>query len=327
MWVPLHLPTRIPAIKLRTAACRFSRTITDAAAATTTDKISEKRSKIALVMGVANHRSIAWACVESFHQQGYQVIITYQGEKHRPLIDKLIAPLQSNKEGSLIAALPCNVESDIPQLFQEQIPNLLSKDAASTQSPAPVLLDTIVHSVAYAPFDTTDNPKLLLSEASLQDFQVAQHISTYSLLETAKYAKSVMNSSLTSTGTASITALTYLGSIRAVSNYYLMGPAKAALEATVRGLALELGHFSSHANLHCIRVNAVSAGPLRTVSSRGIPNFAELWQHAQESAPLRRNVTAQEVANTVRFLASQDASGITGQVVYVDAGYSSVVPH
>jgi enoyl-[acyl-carrier protein] reductase I len=292
-------------------------------------------------MGVANHRSIAWACVESFHQQGYQVLLTYQSEKQRPIIEKLIAPLQNNKEGSLVTALPCNVETDIPQLFQEQIPNVLSKDPASAQSSEPVLLDAIVHSVAYAPFDSKDNPHLVLSEASLQDFQLALHISTYSLLETAKYAKLAMNSALSNTtGAASITALTYLGSTRAVSNYYLMGPAKAALEATVRGLALELGHFSLHDNNNnhhhhhhhhhhhrSIRVNAVSAGPLRTLSSRGIPNFAGLWQHTQESSPLRRNVTAQEVANTVRFLASQDASGITGQVVYVDAGYSSVVPH
>jgi enoyl-[acyl-carrier protein] reductase I len=344
MWVSRHaqVPTRVPSIKLRSVACRFSSTIIRDTATEGADiKIKEGRSpKIALVMGVANHRSIAWACVEAFHKQGYHVLVTYQNEKHRPQIEKLIASslLQSSKnteEGSpRITAMPCNVETDIPRLFQEQIPTvLLSKKDPST--PVLPLLDTIVHSIAYAPFDTpNDTPKLVLSEASLQDFQVALHVSAYSLLETAKYAKSMMNSSLLNT-TASITALTYLGSIRAVSNYYLMGPAKAALEATVRGLALELGHFSSSCNNnnsnnnhdHCIRVNAVSAGPLRTLSSRGIPNFTGLWQHSQETSSLKRNVTAQEVANTVRFLASQDASGITGQVVYVDAGYSTIVPH
>ena len=142
---------------------------------------------------------------------------------------------------------------------------------------------------------------------------MAQQISAFSLLETAKFGQSVLNST-----NSSITALTYLGSSRALPNYYLMGPAKASLEACVRGLAAELGSQS-------IRVNAVSAGPLRTLSSRGIPQFTDLYQHVQEKAPLRRNVTGQEVADTISFLAI-GGTGITGQVIYVDAGYSSVIP-
>lgn len=240
-------------------------------------------------MGLANHRSIAWACVESFRKLGYNVIVTYQNDKMRRSIDKLIGDDDS------IQSLPCNVETEIPTLFQEQLPHQQ--------------LDAIVHSIAYAPFG--DNLHLL-SQASLQDFQMAQQISAFSLLETAKYAQPLLRPN------SSITALTYLGAVRALPNYYLMGPAKASLEACVRGLAAELG------GNHNVRVNAVSAGPLRTLSSRGIPEFTELWQHVKATAPLKRNVTAHEVADTVRFLAT-DGTGITGQTIYVDAGYSSVV--
>ena len=202
-----------------------------------------------------------------------------------------------------IKILQCNVETDIPRLFGEQVPEILSTHNLA--------LSSIVHSIAYAPFADTNN--LRLSEASLDDFQMAQQISAFSLLETAKFGQSVLNST-----NSSITALTYLGSSRALPNYYLMGPAKASLEACVRGLAAELGSQS-------IRVNAVSAGPLRTLSSRGIPQFTDLYQHVQEKAPLRRNVTGQEVADTISFLAI-GGTGITGQVIYVDAGYSSVIP-
>jgi len=299
--------------------------------------------KIALVMGVANHRSIAWACVESFRQKHFDVVFTYQDDnisqhKKQAAMDTLIANSNQKQEtgGKILEAIPCNVETDLPRLFQDQIPELLDGRTG--------LLDSIVHSIAYAPFkaNSSGNCDSSISEASLQDFQTAHHISTFSLLETTRYAKSMMNSSLENGGQgASITALTYLGANRAVSNYGLMGPAKASLEACVRGLAVELGSFtlpstasstasssSSSSNSqqqHSIRVNAVSAGPLRTLSSRGIPQFTELYQHVEKKAPLQRNVTHQEVADTVRFLAT-DGTGMTGQVIYVDAGYSSVVP-
>jgi enoyl-[acyl-carrier protein] reductase I len=250
-------------------------------------------------MGVANHRSIAWACVESFRKIGYNVVVTYQNYKLKRSIDKLIG------EDDNIQAVSCNVETEIPLLFQQRLPELNISS-----------LDAIVHSIAYAPFGD-DPSRLKLSEASLQDFQTAQHISAYSLLETAQYGQPLLQPSTN----PSITALTYLGAVRALSQYYLMGPAKASLEACVRGLALELGHQSGSK----IRVNAVSAGPLRTLSSRGIPQFTELWQHVHETAPLKRPVTALEVADTVRFLATE-GTGITGQVVYVDGGYSSVIP-
>ncbi|CAB9502123.1 reductase [NADH] FabI [Seminavis robusta] len=285
---------------------------------------SKSQPKVALIMGVANHRSIAWACVQEFQQQGYQVLLTYQNDRLRPSIEKLIATTTSKKNHHPIHALPCNVETDLPRLFQEQIPQVLQEISSQHQQQQSLQLDSIVHSVAFAPFDNPDNPKLYLSEASWHDYQMAMHTSAYSLVETAHYAKHVMNSH-TSTTAASITALTYLGSTRAVPHYYLMGPAKAALEANMRALALELGHYYIRDdNPHSIRVNAVSAGPVRTLASRGIPHFTELWQHAQETAPLKRNVTVAEVAHAVRFLA--EASGITGQVLHVDGGYSSVVP-
>ena len=307
-------------------------------------------------MGVANHRSIAWACVESFRRRNFKVLVTYQDDptnrhKKQAAMDKLLATLPTDGNDNSVHALPCNVETDLPALFQERIPELLSSHQNDSHNGAwnDGTLDAIVHSIAYAPFDTASPSINAMSEASWADFQTAHHISTYSLLETAKYAKSIMNSSIaTSTtphnateggGGASITALTYLGANRAVPNYALMGPAKASLEACVRGLAVELGRFSQPSSTeqssdtqqqqqqqqHSIRVNAVSAGPLRTLSSRGIPQFTELWQHVQDKAPLQRNVTHQEVADTVRFLATE-GTGITGQVVYVDAGYSSVVP-
>jgi len=314
--------------------------------ATTTNKMeppNKKRKKVALVMGVANHRSIAWACVESFFRQPnneYHVLLTYQNEKMQPTMDKLVQALQAEKEehsSGVLRALPCcNVETDIPRLFEQQIPELLHEiQQADDDTDDRLALDTIVHSIAFAPLHS--NPQEI-SQATLQDFQTAHHISAYSLLETAKYAKATMNSVSDITNdhgnnNASITALTYLGGVRTVPQYGLMGPAKASLEACVRALATELGSYSRPAandsdttNPCSIRVNAVSAGPLRTLSARGIPQFSDLYQHVQSHAPLKRHVTQQEVANTIQFLSSDLATGITGQVLYVDAGYSSVVP-
>ena len=277
---------------------------------------SPPRRRTALVMGVANHRSIAWACVESFFQRDYNVIFTYQDSSKKTVMENMISSLGEKRSDSnrSVQAIPCNVETDIPKLFQEKIPELLS--LRTNENPR---LTSIVHSIAYASLSSGTE----LSEASLEDFQTAHHISTYSLLETAKYAKHAMTCD-----NASITALSYLGANRAVSNYGLMGPAKASLEACVRGLALELGQYSLDTRggePRSIRVNAVSAGPLRTLSSRGIPDFTRLYSSVQEAAPLRRTVTQQEVADTVRFLATE-GTGITGQVIYVDGGYSSVVP-
>lgn len=275
-------------------------------------------------MGVANHRSIAWACVESMRKKNYNIIITCQNERTQKTVEKMAETIRQQQEPSsnhlpqILAVLPCNVEQDLPLLLEQQIPEILDKNKTC----GPASLDAIVHSIAYASYDTdndegsssSSSSSLNLSNATWEQFQQAQHISAFSLLETAKYAKPLLSSQ-----NSSITALSYIGAVRAVPNYHLMGPAKASLEACVRGLAAELGPT------HQCRVNAVSAGPQRTLSARGIPQFTELYSHVQDKAPLRRNVSQQEVAQTVAFLATE-GTGITGQTIYVDAGYSSGVP-
>lgn len=322
--------------------------------------------KIALVMGVANSRSIAWACVESFLEKDYDCIVTYRndggdgaklGQKINKLVEKLNqstkheivdeethsnddrssleTPRTLNSSGSrVLGCLPCSVDRDIPSLFIEKIPSLLRTDTTGFVNRR---VDAIVHSIAYADMkgpsdDNTDvdeslerDKRLFLSDATWKSYQESQRISAYSFLETAHYAlESDILSSL-----PSLTALTYIGSIRAVPNYHLMGPAKASLESIVRGLALDLGKICGSDDMsrfsRSIRVNAVSAGPLKTAAARGIPGFTNLYHHAAKHSPLKRNVTTKEVAEAVTWIASPRASGITGQTLYVDGGYSSVI--
>jgi enoyl-[acyl-carrier protein] reductase I len=260
---------------------------------------STMTTKTALILGVANHRSIAWACVKSLLEHGdYRVVFTYQNERFERTANDLIAILP---EPWRAQALPCNVETDLPTLFQQQLPEILSLDSPQ--------LDAIIHSVAYAPPDAMGAGGLI--STTRQAFVQAHTVSAYSLLETTRLALPLLRS----TG-ASITTLSYLGAVRAVPNYNVMGPAKASLEALVRGLALEIAP-------HCI--NAVSAGPLNTIAARGISGITDIRHHVEQTAPLKRNVTTDEVANVVRFVATQ-ATGMTGQVITIDAGYSSIVP-
>jgi enoyl-[acyl-carrier protein] reductase I len=190
-----------------------------------------------------------------------------------------------------IHALPCNVQNEIPLLFEQRLPELLGHAS----------LDAIVHSIAYAP----DMKQSTLLTTRREDFCLAHDVSAYSFLEVAQYSN-----------TQSLTALSYLGAVRAVPHYSVMGPCKASLESLVRGLALELGSRGT-------RVNAVSSGPLATMSGRGITGISSIQADVECRAPLKRNVTADEVADTVRFLATQ-GTGITGQTIYVDGGYSIV---
>lgn len=278
--------------------------------------------KVALIVGVANHRSIAWACAQSFLAADFDCIVTYQSERFQSQISKL-APSKP-----LLAALPCNVQHELPQLFDRIATDVLHHSNRT--------IDAIVHSVAYADFERQP-----LRNASWTAFAQAQHISAYSLLELARVAQPHMSHH------SSITALTYLGAVRAVPNYHIMGPAKASLEALVRGLAIEYGGGTgggssekkknlpatstddtvlpnSQTHPSVVRINAVSAAPINTMAAKGIPGFSNLYEQAATHSPLGRHVTAQEVANTVRFLAT-DGTGITGQTIYVDGGFSSVV--
>ena len=304
------------------------------------------RRPLAVVLGVANHRSIAWACVQEFLQQGYDCVFTYQQAQHASKMEQLVLAQSQQQQAAatanatipnpprILGFLPCNVEhpNELAITIGERLPELLrqgqqpTNDSDSTAAPPPDRpVDAVVHSIAYC--RDLDQPLL---QTSLENYLQAQHISAYSFLETARCFQqhqlllppptSTDATTSSSSSSSSFTALTYLGSTRAVPGYGAMGPAKAALESLVRGLAVELGP-----NLHC-RCNAVAAGPVRTTSLRGIPHAHELLQHVQTTAPLRRNIRVEEVARTVVWVASPAASGITGQTIYVDAGYSAVVP-
>ena len=228
-----------------------------------------------------------------------------------------------------IGCLPCDVSCDdsVESLFSERLPSCLSDMAADQrhESKYRQRLDALIHSVAYAPPDAMKDGSLLTT--SRKSFGVAHEISSYSLILMARHAFPMMSASNSvednesfeesSTPSASITALSYLGANRAVPNYNVMGPAKASLESVVRGLALELGPPP-----HQIRVNAVSAGPINTMAAKGIRGFTDMRVDSEDRSMLRRNVTADEVADAVVFLSG--ATGITGQTLYVDGGYSSV---
>ena len=264
---------------------------------------SSSTKKLALVMGVANQRSIAWACVESFLQKNYDCIITYQLSSNASKMEHLVAtvPSQTSPDGPrILGCVPCNVESELPALFQNRLSMLLHGKRT---------IDAVVHSIAFA--SEMEKPLLQTSSSAYLN---AQHISAYSLIETVRecMASNVLSES------GAVTTLSYLGGVRAVPGYGSMGPAKAALESIVRSLALEVGPTQW-------RINAVSAGPIKTVSARGISNFGSILQHVKVQAPLRRNITVEEVAETITWLSSY-GTGITGQTIYVDAGYSAIAP-
>jgi enoyl-[acyl-carrier protein] reductase I len=261
------------------------------------------KKKLALVMGVANQRSIAWACVESFLQKNFDCIVTYLRPENATKIEQLISRHASHNvpDGPrILGSFPCDVESELPKLFKNDLWTILQGQRT---------IDAIVHSLAYAP-----DIKVPLLQTPSRNYLTAQHISAYSLIETIR--ESMANNLLSDSG--AVTTLSYLGAMRAVPGYGAMGPSKAALESIVRGLARELGPMQW-------RINAVSAGPIKTVSARGIPNFASILEHVKKQAPLRRNVAVEEVAETVTWL-STHATCITGQTIYVDAGYNAVVP-
>jgi enoyl-[acyl-carrier protein] reductase I len=246
--------------------------------------------KNALVTGIANNRSIAWGIAQQLHQAGANIGITHLPEEERRVskIAELVEPIQPS------LFLPCDVQDDAQiQAVYDTVREKWGK------------LDILIHCLAFANRDDlTGN----FVETSREGFAKALDISAYSLVKLCAGAKPLMT-----TG-GSIVTLTYIGGVRVIPNYNVMGIAKAALEMNVRYLAADLGSQQ-------IRVNGISAGPIRTLASSAVGGILDMIHHVEEVAPLRRSVTQTEVGNTAAFLCSDLASGITGQIIYVDAGY------
>lgn len=247
--------------------------------------------KNALVTGIANNRSIAWGIAQQLHKAGANIGITYLPDE-RGRMEKKVAELVEPLNPSLF--LPCNVQNE------EQV-----QSTFKTISDKWGKLDILIHCLAFANKEDLTGD---FSNTSRTGFAQALEISTYSLIQLSGAAKPLMNQG------GSIVTMTYLGGVRVVPNYNLMGVAKAGLETSVRYLSAELGPQN-------IRVNAISAGPIRTLASSAVSGILDMIHHVEEIAPLRRTVTQLEVGNTAAFLCSDLASGITGQVLYVDAGY------
>ncbi|MFN6529640.1 enoyl-ACP reductase FabI [Nostoc sp. ChiSLP03a] len=247
--------------------------------------------KNALVTGIANNRSIAWGIAQQLHKAGANLGITYLPDE-RGKMEKKVAELVEPLNPSLF--LPCNVQDE------DQI-----KSTFETIGEQWGKLDILIHCLAFASKDDLSGD---FSQTSRSGFNTALEISTYSLVQLSGAAKPLM------TEGGSIVTLTYLGGVRAIPNYNVMGIAKAGLEMSVRYLAAELGPQN-------IRVNAISAGPIRTLASSAVGGILDMIHHVEEVAPLRRTVTQLEVGNAAAFLCSDLSSGITGQILYVDAGY------
>ena len=247
------------------------------------------QGKTAVVFGVANKRSIAWAIAQRLQASGAKLAITYQNERLKQEADDLIASLPGAE------AFMCDVASD------EQIASLFAELQKKFGK-----LDTVVHSVAFAPAEELKND---FRQTTRDGFRIALDVSCYSLIAVSRAAAPLM------TDGGSIVTLTYYGAERVVPHYNVMGVAKAALECSVRYLAYDLGKQK-------IRVNAISAGPIKTLAARGISGLGDMMKTHAERAPLQRNVDVNEVGSTGVFLASDASSGITGETIYVDCGYN-----
>jgi enoyl-[acyl-carrier protein] reductase I len=247
------------------------------------------KGKVAVIFGLANKRSIAWGIAQKFSEAGATLAICYQNERLKRDADALVPELKDAK------AYQCDVsvDAEIDVLFATL------KETYGT-------LHTIVHAVAFAPADAIKNDFLLTTR---DDFRIAHDVSVYSLIAVSRAAVPLM------TEGGSILTLTYYGSTKVFPNYNVMGVAKAALEATVRYLAASLGQKN-------IRVNAISAGPIKTLAARGIGDFSKILDAVTERAPLHRNVDQLEVGGAALFLSSDLASGITGEITYVDCGFN-----
>ncbi|MGZ4106299.1 MAG: enoyl-ACP reductase FabI [Tumebacillaceae bacterium] len=242
-----------------------------------------------LIMGVANDRSIAWAIAKGLHEAGATLAFSYQGDRLESRVHKLV---EANMPGSTMISVDVTNEEQIVSAFSQL------KEEWET-------MDGVVHSLAFAKAEDLEGQFVNTSQ---EGYLLAHNISAYSLVAVARQAKELMPNG------GSIITMTYIGGEKIVSNYNVMGVAKAALDHSMRYLASDLGPMG-------IRVNAISAGPINTLAARGVKGFASILPQVAEKAPLRRNVTQEDVANTAVFLASDLSSGITGETIHVDAGY------
>ena len=247
-------------------------------------------NKTGIIFGVANKRSIAWATAVALHEAGARLAFTYQGDRLKENVESLTAEAMKS---SLI--LPCDVTR------QDEVDETFRKVGQEFGK-----LDFLIHSIAFAPREALSGTYL---DTSREAFLTALEISAYSLPQLARAAAPLMKDG------GSIVSMSYYGAEKVVAGYNVMGVAKAALEASTRYLANDMGPQN-------IRVNTISAGPIQTLSARGVSDFTTMLKHHAERAPLRRNVEAREVGNTAVFLCSSMSSGITGEVIYVDCGYN-----
>lgn len=248
------------------------------------------KDKTGIIFGVANKRSIAWATAQAMHEAGARLVFTYQGDRLKENVEALTA---ESMPDSLL--LPCDVTK------QEEVDETFKRVGQQFGR-----LDFLVHSIAFAPREALGGEYL---DTSREAFLTALEISAYSLPQLARAAAPLMIEGGT------IVTMSYYGAEKVVAGYNVMGVAKAALEASTRYLAKDLGHRN-------IRINAISAGPIQTLSARGVSDFSTMLKHHAERAPLGRNVDAREVGNAAVFLCSPMSSGITGEVIYVDCGYN-----
>lgn len=249
-------------------------------------------NKKALITGVASNRSIAWGVAQAMQREGAELAFTYPGDKLKPRVEKLAGELGS----SLVLPLDVGQDADFDAL-------------------APALsdhwdrVDIVVHSIAFGPQDELKGS--FVDNTTREGFRLSQDISAYSFVALARALRPMMKED------SALVTMTYLGAERALPSYNVMGPAKASLESSVRYMAYDLGRDG-------IRVNGVSAGPIKTLAAAGIGSFRKMLDYNARSAPLRRNVTTEEVGNVAAFLCSDLARGITGEVVHVDSGFHIV---
>lgn len=248
--------------------------------------------KKALIFGVANDKSIAWAIARLFHEQGAELAITYAGEA----LEKRVRPLAESINAAAI--LPCNVTSD------DEIKGVFDHLRQIWDG-----VDIIVHAIAFA---NKDDLKGTILNTTRESFAMAMDISVYSFLALVKEAYPMMQGR-----NAVALTLSYYGAVKVFPSYNVMGVAKAALESSVRYLAEGLGPEG-------IRVNGISAGPIRTLAASGVNGFLQILNHVEEKAPLRRNATQEDVARSALYLCSDLASGVTGEIHYVDCGYNVI---